>query len=126
MPLTGENLRASSLYITLNSRPKKGEYHWGLLITDSSTKGTLHHANNGSGGWKYEARAVDPAKSMTLIALVFVASISDPVSVEAVIRSIPTGTASRRTGEAFTCRIWVKDVLVALQEAGLILLPEDI
>lgn len=36
------------------------------------------------------------------------------------------GTASLRTGEAFTCHIWVKDVLVALQDAGLILLSTDI
>lgn len=64
---------------------------------------------------------------MSLIVLIWVAYVSDPAAAEAVIWSIPANdTASLRTGEAFTCRIWVKDVLVALQDAGLILLSTDI
>ncbi|KAG6208376.1 hypothetical protein E4U35_000135 [Claviceps purpurea] len=33
------------------------------------------------------------------------------------------GSPSKRTGESFTCRIWVKDVLVALHDCGEIVLP---
>ena len=35
------------------------------------------------------------------------------------------GKPSERTGEAFSCRTWVKDTLVSLDENGAILLPTD-
>ncbi|KAG6150205.1 hypothetical protein E4U37_006352 [Claviceps purpurea] len=40
------------------------------------------------------------------------------------MKDVPAdGSPSKRTGESFTCRIWVKDVLVALNDCGEIILP---
>lgn len=70
---------------------------------------------------------VDPERSKTLVSLIHVGSISSRSNAEAIILSVPAnGQRSSRTGEAFTCRIWVKDVLVALQAHGIVVLPTDI
>ncbi len=59
--------------------------------------------------------------------LLLVGSVNARSRVTDVIKSIPAdGNPSRRTGEVFTCRIWVKDVLVALDESGEIKLPVDV
>ncbi|OAA55873.1 hypothetical protein SPI_08080 [Niveomyces insectorum RCEF 264] len=127
MVLNG-SLERKTIYISLNTRPIAGEYHWGLVLTDSHGNPVLHHASNGRGGqWAYEERQVNPAQSLTLVALIRVAKVKSVSQAEEVIRSIPAdGYPSQRTGEAFTCRIWVKDVLMALYEQGVISLPRDI
>lgn len=44
-----------------------------------------------------------------------------------LIKKVPAdGKPSQRTGEAFTCRIWLKDVLMLLHNEGEIVLPKDI
>lgn len=64
---------------------------------------------------------------MSLIAMLQVAKVNNHSRAKEVIQSIPAdGSPSQRTGEAFDCRIWVKDVLVALCEQGVIALPADI
>ncbi|KAJ2986113.1 hypothetical protein NUW58_g5186 [Xylaria curta] len=56
-----------------------------------------------------------------------VAEVDTHSRAKEVIRNIPAdGSPSQRTGEAFTCRIWVKDALMALCEQGVIALPADI
>ena len=107
---------------------------------------TLRHASNLRGPWVLDERASDPASSLTLIVLVRVSAIVDSddegddsgdydgdarrggsSEVVGVLRTVPVdGTPSRRTGEAFDCRTWVKDVLVALHQHGKITLPVDI
>ncbi|KAG6300745.1 hypothetical protein E4U45_003708 [Claviceps purpurea] len=43
------------------------------------------------------------------------------------MKDVPAdGSPSKRTGESFTCLIWVKDVLVALYDCGEIVLPATI
>ncbi|PTD02376.1 hypothetical protein FCULG_00011909 [Fusarium culmorum] len=64
---------------------------------------------------------------MTLIAMIKVSDIRSPHLVEHAIKSVPAnGSPSRRNGETFTCRTWVKDALVALHDNGAIVLPTDI
>ncbi|KAM0322063.1 hypothetical protein ACHAPQ_009184 [Fusarium lateritium] len=101
--------------------------HWGLILTDDSATPVLHDASNRAGPWAYRERHGDPAQSLTLIALIRVGPVSNhPLAIQ-IIQSLPAnGSPSRRTGEAFTCRIWVKDVLVALHENAAITLPADI
>ncbi|KND87684.1 hypothetical protein TOPH_07652 [Tolypocladium ophioglossoides CBS 100239] len=123
MPLNGD-LQRKSLYISLNSRAHLGDYHWGLIITDADNKSVLHHASNRNGPWIYEVRKASPAESMTLIILMRVDEVRSHGRAMDVIKSIPAdGSPSQRTGEAFDCKTWVKDVLVALHEAGEIKLP---
>ncbi|CZS74862.1 unnamed protein product [Fusarium graminearum] len=116
-----------SLYISLDSRPSKGEYHWGIYVTDGQGESTVHHASNRDGPWRYDAEFVDPTNSMTLIAMIKVSDIRSPDLVEHAIRSVPAnGNLSGRNGDGFTCRTWVKDALVSLHDSGAIVLPTDI
>ncbi|KAK7935111.1 hypothetical protein PG985_000606 [Apiospora marii] len=101
--------------------------HWGLILTVPNQTPVLHHASNRAGPWSYEVRAGRPENSMTLIVLVRVGALKSHSEATNVMKTIPAdGSPSRRTGEAFTCRIWIKDVLMALHEAGQIALPVDI
>ncbi|KAI1174921.1 hypothetical protein F4777DRAFT_552425 [Nemania sp. FL0916] len=126
MPLNGR-LNSKSIYISLDARPSPGEYHWGLILTGSDGKPALHHASNRIGPWVYEEKEAQPEQSLSLIALLLVAEVNSHSRAKEVIRSIPAdGSPSQRTGEAITCRIWVKDVLVALCEQGVIALPAGI
>ncbi|KAI0483492.1 hypothetical protein F4859DRAFT_400514 [Xylaria cf. heliscus] len=120
MPLNG-SLKSKSIYISLDTRPSPGEHHWGLILTDSNDKLVLHHATNRAGPWVYEESQAEPAQSMSLIAMLRVAKVKSHSRAKEVIQSIAAdGNPSQRTGEAFTCRIWVKDVLMALSEQGVI------
>ncbi|KAG6114303.1 hypothetical protein E4U13_003417 [Claviceps humidiphila] len=126
MPLNG-NLKASSIYLTLNARRRPETYHWGLILTDPDMNAAFHHANNLYGSWKYEEKVAKPDQSTTLTVLVLVGRTKNHPRIMEVIRGIPAdGSPSKRTGESFTCRIWVKDVLVSLHECGEIVLPGTI
>ncbi|KAG6185217.1 hypothetical protein E4U46_005564 [Claviceps purpurea] len=141
MPLNG-NLEASSIYVSLNARRRAETYvgspstqlqapafisHWGLILTDPGMNAAFHHANNLYGPWKYEEKVAKPDQSTSLIVLVLVGKTKNHSRILEVIRGIPAdGSPSMRTGESFTCRIWVKDVLVSLHERGEIVLPGTI
>ncbi|CAG7561113.1 unnamed protein product [Fusarium equiseti] len=124
MPLDG-SLERQSIYIALDARPEKDEYHWGLVITDANNTPTIHHVTNRAGPWVYEEKHEDPGSSLTLIALIRLSGVTN--RAKQIIQSAPaSGNPSERTGEAFNCRIWVNDTLVSLHENGAILLPTDI
>ncbi|KAG6113869.1 hypothetical protein E4U31_007639 [Claviceps sp. LM219 group G6] len=136
MPLNG-SLEASSIYLTLNARRRPETYvgspltqfisHWGLILTDPHMEAAFHHVNNLYGPWKYEEKVAKPDQSKTLAVLVLVGKIKNHSRIMGVIRDTPAdGSPSIRTGESFTCRIWVKDVLVSLHERGEIVLPGTI
>ncbi|KAG6072095.1 hypothetical protein E4U33_003376 [Claviceps sp. LM78 group G4] len=148
MPLNG-SLEASSIYLTLNARRRPKTYvgspltqlvrsflsnsvanlpkHWGLILTDPVMNAAFHHVNNLYGPWKYEKKVAKPDQSKTLIVLVLVGKAKNHSQIMEVIRGTPAdGSPSKRTGESFTCRIWVKDVLVSLHERGEIVLPGTI
>ncbi|KXJ93340.1 hypothetical protein Micbo1qcDRAFT_194551 [Microdochium bolleyi] len=131
MALNG-TLQADSLYISLDSRPLQDEYHWALVTTSTSTvTPTLRHASNLAGPWRYEAKPFDPRQRMMLIALVRVGAVADHDALERICGGGPEaggvpagdGEPSRRTGETFSCRTWLMDVLVALDEKGVVRLP---
>lgn len=103
-----------------------GQQHWGLILVDDD-RPILHHANNHEGSWSYEKRSAHPESSLTLICLVKISDVASQRQAKSVIASVPAdGEPSARTTEAFTCRIWVKDVLVALHNGGIIQLTLDI
>lgn len=119
----------NSVYFSLNSRPKKGEYvsrgltksvpstkaanrsrkHWGVVVTDANNNPVLYHANNRTGPWAFEAKPGNPGKSMTLIVLVKIGTVAKN-GIAAVMQAVPAdGKPSKRSGEAFSCRTWSKD-----------------
>ncbi|KAF5566520.1 hypothetical protein FPHYL_3746 [Fusarium phyllophilum] len=96
-------------------------------MTDDIGQPVLHHATNLAGPWQYEERRGESAIDLTLIVLVKASGFSNVLRATQIIQSVPAdGKPSRRTGMAFTCRIWVKDALVELHEKGEIFLPNDI
>ncbi|KAI1813152.1 hypothetical protein GGS20DRAFT_554650 [Poronia punctata] len=126
MPLNGSPL-PNSVYISLDSRPKPNEYHWGLVFIDAKGGCVLYHALNRDGPWRFQERQGDPGdNSLTLITLVYVGPVNLRGAID-VVRSVPAdGKPSLRNREAFTCRTWVKDVLVALNLSGNIVLPSSV
>ncbi len=65
---------------------------------------------------------------MSLVTLLLIGTITgDMDDARAVLAHVPAdGRPSRRTGDASTCRVWLKDTLVALGEHGVVQLPADI
>jgi hypothetical protein len=101
--------------------------HWGIILTDTIATPVLHDASNRAGPWTYREKRGDPAHSLTLIALIRVGDVGNhPLATHIIQNSPVNGSPSQRTGEAFTCRIWVKDTLVALHENRVTTLPADI
>ncbi|KAJ8064450.1 hypothetical protein OCU04_006788 [Sclerotinia nivalis] len=123
-------LEDNTVYMTLNSRGVPGTFHWGIFITSSAPDGVYYHTTNRSGGWKLEFRpTANITQSLTLVLLYKIGLVSShtPLKANQVLRAVPAnGSASLRTGEAFTCRIWTKDAFVALHENGIVTLPADI
>ncbi|KAK4157592.1 hypothetical protein C8A00DRAFT_29436 [Chaetomidium leptoderma] len=90
MPLRGESIIPQSVYISLNARAEPGTYHWGLIIMDSETEGTFHHATNPSGGWKYEMKRARLEHSITLVAVIRIGGLNDTIKAATdVIQSVP-------------------------------------
>ncbi|KEZ39531.1 hypothetical protein SAPIO_CDS9410 [Scedosporium apiospermum] len=122
----GDNIQKLSLYVSLYARSIQGEFHWGLLVTDSQSRGTLHHAKDNP-SWQYEKKIAKVDNSATLVCLVRIGSVTSVHDAESVMESIPAdGKPSQRTGEEFNCGTWAKDSLVALDSKGVIQLPRDI
>jgi hypothetical protein len=64
---------------------------------------------------------------MSLVLVFKIGSVSSQTALDQVLQAVPAdGSASLRTGEAFTCRIWTKDALVALHDSRIVTLPENI
>ncbi|KAF7875103.1 hypothetical protein EAF04_002275 [Stromatinia cepivora] len=123
-------LENNTVYMTLNSRGVPGTFHWGIFITSSAPDGVHYHATNRFGGWVPEFRPTTKiTQSLTLVIVYKIGIVSSQtrLKVDQVLEAVPAdGSASLRTGEAFTCRIWTKDALVALHDNGNVTLPADI
>ena len=140
-------LQANSMYITVDTRGVPGTFvshnvqkyswaninsqkHWGIFIHSQNWSGIIYHAVNRSGGWFPEIKPTEDIRaSQTLVLLLKLAGVSTSSFglCDSTLRNVPAnGTVSARTGEAFTCRIWVKDVTMALHDAKLITLTKSI
>ncbi|KAG6037170.1 hypothetical protein E4U41_005304 [Claviceps citrina] len=119
-------LQTESIYIAMYSTAHLRKFHWGLVLIDSMKQARLFHANNRV-HWLLEEKPVSPEQSLTLVVLIRLDKVRSLSRTKKIMRSIPAdGSPSRRTGEFFTCRIWVKDAIVALHDQGEIALPTDI
>lgn len=77
----------------------------------------------------YEARATDnPLLSTTLVVCLKVAHAPSPSAMDAIMRQIPLMDPRRLPpGErVWTCRVWVKEALQKMHNAGLIRPTADI
>lgn len=104
--------------------------HWGIFIHSQKNSGTFYHAVNRAGGWSLEVERTEGIyRSRPLVLLFRLGSVSSSTSTlcDSTLRNVPAkGEPSTRTSEAFTCRIWVKDAVVALHSAKIIVLTKSI
>jgi hypothetical protein len=64
---------------------------------------------------------------MSLVLVYKIGSVSSQTALDQVLHAVPAnGSASLRTGETFTCRIWTKDALVALHNNRILTLRANI
>ncbi|CAI6067722.1 unnamed protein product [Clonostachys chloroleuca] len=121
------------LYITMQWLREVGgvhKYHWGLfLANDEPPKGSLFHAtdlNREPLDLRLEIREVrDPRRSQKLVTCLQIATLRSMEIMEACAKSIRLMDPRHVPfGEMrWTCRVWVKEVLVTLNHAGYIKLP---
>ncbi|OQD76650.1 hypothetical protein PENDEC_c004G02113 [Penicillium decumbens] len=119
-----------SIYVMLKSRGALPGFHWLLFIPTTTPFGGERHATNETGGWNVTPQSSDDAPfAMGLVLAYKIGSIS-PRAWEAcknVLDAVPYDyTHSPNFSEPLSCRVWVKDALVALQENRIIALPQDL
>jgi hypothetical protein len=84
------------------------------------------------GPWRLDIKdLVDPFSSDRLVCLYRIGIISkqdvESGFVEQVMKEVPAdGNPSRRTGQSFSCRVWVGDVIAKLAERGVLELKKSI
>ncbi|KAI9710956.1 MAG: hypothetical protein M1820_002393 [Bogoriella megaspora] len=130
MPSVTELLEDYSIYVILSLRGAEPGFHWGIFVPTSKPRGEVWHAVNRSGGWSVDIRTTSGVPSSVSLCLCFkVGSVTSQNwdAFKATLRGLPgSSKPSPNTREAFTCRVWVKDALLALHNARLIHLTEDI
>ncbi|KAF7941468.1 hypothetical protein EAE99_001105 [Botrytis elliptica] len=117
-----------ALYMTLNTRGQPGTFHWGIFLPCSGAKGWYYHATNKSGGWKLEVKLTNNIRNSRTIVLAYkLGFVSSEAALDQTLRAITDfGPISKRTGETFSCRTWMKDSLATLHDKGIVTLPADI
>lgn len=122
----------NSIYIVLKLRSGgPPDFHWAIFVPTAKPQGILWHATNITGGWAVETKTnYNLPLSMAFCVALRVGSITGAVddfdTLKATMEGVPgTGVSSFHTQEVFDCRVWVKDALVALQDAGIINLTVD-
>ncbi|KAK3332700.1 hypothetical protein B0T19DRAFT_482908 [Cercophora scortea] len=125
--------RPDSLYITMQYlRTVGGErkYHWALFLSERAPpNGLMMHATDLNRGpldlYLEERKVSDPKKSRTMVVCMKIADLADRSAFEACASSVRL--MDRRylpRGEPqWTCRVWVKEVLLTLDRSRYIALP---
>ncbi|KAK6610715.1 hypothetical protein H4I96_02313 [Botrytis cinerea] len=117
-----------ALYIILNTRGQPGTFHWGIFLPLLGVRGWYYHATNKSGGWTLEVELTNDIQTSRPIVLASkLGFVSSEAALDQALRAITDfGPISKRTGETFSCRTWMKDSIVTLHDKGIVTLPTDI
>ncbi|KAK2871592.1 hypothetical protein FQN49_003024 [Arthroderma sp. PD_2] len=119
-----------SIYVILSTRGANPGFHWGIFVPTDTPTGQVWHATNREGGWKLEQRPSSNVPfSMSLVLAYKIGSVNDSnwQTCKDVLSGVAAGPhPSPNTGEAFSCRVWAKDAIIALRDNGIIVLEEDL
>lgn len=130
MSTIADLLEDNSIYIILSLRGAQPGFHWGFFVPTNKPHGEVWHAINPSGGWFLETkttRGVPDSMSLCLVLKLGIATSQNWETLRTTLANVPCcGEPSLNTGEPFTCRIWVKDAILALHHAGVIHLTKSI
>ncbi|KAG5986723.1 hypothetical protein E4U43_005385 [Claviceps pusilla] len=126
MPPVHGTVQPTSIYLALYAISREQKYHSGIVLTDSNANTVLHHAKQDP-SWTYAVQDFEPENSLTLIALILLGKIKNESKVLQTFEKVPAdGRPSLRTGAAFACNTWTKDVLFMLEQEGELVLPADV
>ncbi|RJE21949.1 hypothetical protein PHISCL_05724 [Aspergillus sclerotialis] len=119
-----------AVYVLLSSRGAQPGFHWGIFIPTASPNGHVWHATNREGGWKLEQKiSANVPFSMSLVLAYKIGSVN-PSSWQTCLNVLngvnANGIPSPNTGEQFSCRVWVKDAILALHNNHILVLSETI
>ncbi|KAI1196034.1 hypothetical protein F5X97DRAFT_345152 [Nemania serpens] len=125
----------NSLYITLHYVPTENEvskYHWGLFASGGVPPlGMYFHAasaDNRPLDLQYKSTYVDSADSESMVVCMRVSDAPAHPTLEACAQNVPLMSPYHLPmGELmWTSRVWVKQMLVRLEQAGVLRLPVSI
>lgn len=120
----------NSIYLILSSRGALPGFHWGIFIPTESPVGGVWHATNREGGWKLErklSKSVPFSVSLVVAYKIGALTPSNSQACQDVLDSVVAdGTPSPNTGEEFSCRIWAKDAVIALEKNKIITLGKTL
>jgi hypothetical protein len=123
-------LKEHSIYIILSLRGAEPGFHWSFFIPTDKPHGEVWHATNRTGGWFMETKSTPgvPNSISVCVALKLGTFTNENwVTLRSTLSNVPSsGQPSLNTGEAFTCRVWVKDAILALHNASVINLTKPI
>jgi len=123
-------LEDHSIYIILSLRGAQPGFHWGIFVPTNKPEGEVWHATNAGGGWNLEnktTRGIPNSMSLCVVLKLGIATSQNWTALHTTLANVPcSGQPSLNTGEPFTCRIWVKDAILALHNAGVIQLTAAI
>ncbi|KAF2469554.1 uncharacterized protein BDR25DRAFT_315166 [Lindgomyces ingoldianus] len=119
-----------SIYVILSLRGAEPGFHWGIFVPTNKPQGDVWHAVNRTGGWSLEIKTTSGIPTSISLCLCFkVGTVNAETwaKLKDTLQQVPgNGQPSPNTQEAFTCRVWVKDALLALHNAGVIRLTKAI
>jgi len=118
----------SGIYVILSAIGVQNDrFHWGIYAAVDG--GQIYHATNETPDftWKMEAKSrdkVNKSRSMRLAMKIgSVKSKAQADKADAVLRAVPIakyGEYIAKYNQKFTCRIWVREALEALNEAKIV------
>ncbi|USP77105.1 hypothetical protein yc1106_04379 [Curvularia clavata] len=130
MSAVANQLENYSIYINLSLRGAQPGFHWSIFITTNKFEGEVWHAVNRNGGWSLETNTTNGVpSSMGLCLVLKLGTVSNQnwETLRTTLANIPSGgQPSLHTREIFTCRVWVKDAICALHNAGVVRLAKSI
>lgn len=119
-----ESLTNYSIYISLNLRGALPGFHWLIYIPTHAPTGNIWHATNRTGGWHLEAKSVADVHEPMSFCLAYRIGRIEPNDWskvnEILLKVDASGEPSPDTSEKFSCRIWVKDAVMSLQQEGFV------
>ncbi|KAK3933570.1 hypothetical protein QBC46DRAFT_326314 [Diplogelasinospora grovesii] len=117
-----------NLYVALYAREQPNTYHWALLTgykdEHKKPEGYRYHVRNLPGRdqsgravvtWQYEERDLTNVRFTTqLLVRIRVSKVADLARLQEILRQVPVVQGD----PSWTCRIWVRDAIAALNADG--------
>ena len=115
------------LYIALYTNPRPNQYHWALMVGPKDVEDpsvVRYHVKNPPAEiagevvapWIYERIVPSRLRTWNLLARLVVAKIEEPDLIDSTLQAVPIIQGDPE----WTCRIWVKDAVAALVDAGVL------